>query len=402
MIINRYRNTLIELLRETQLLYADPWGESIKCLEIQQKLIEKMLYIESRIRQLKGENKRFRKYLGTKRSKLLVKEEAETAKKQIKRNQILVKEYQELLYLFKSIGDALAFIYIPRWDIKPMIFKEGPGHISGKVGFKLERQILNAVFQEGGVGILNDLTNCLRYRDLVVLQKGKPKLLLEVKSSSFQSARMLRQIMESENILDYLKHGETQREGYDIFRVDSHSPETYHLEAINQLIQEAQENEFGFMGVERGLYYYVETRVVPERIEQIMKSIGPNTMAFPLHIFKYNNLGYFPFPLSIYDSHALFQFYSGDLILIVLIDKNVIIEVLNSQNLVVDFQSDEDWAVSISPNSTGKENEFGPMKVGQFFWHRLPCEFMSLEWFLNEIIHSFKQFPPNRINVSNS
>jgi hypothetical protein len=182
-----YKRSLISLLRQVNELRNDPWDNRELCLEIQERLIKKVFHAEKRIRELNKLIQQNRARLGTKQVPLLTKEESAQLKEDITRFHQAKEDYEYALNLFQSIGDALAFIYISRWDIKPMTFKETAGFMSGKDGFSKELQALRYMFQSRSVAILSDLTRCLRYGDIIAIHEDLPPAIIEVKSSEQQT-----------------------------------------------------------------------------------------------------------------------------------------------------------------------------------------------------------------------
>ena len=162
-----YKRSLITLLGQVNELRNNPWDNRELCLEIQERLIKKVFHAEKRIRELNRLIQENKARLGTKQVPLLTKEESVRLKEDITKFHQAKEDYEYILNLFRSIGDALAFIYISRWDIKPMTFKETAGFMSGKDGFSIELQALRHVFKSSLVAILSDLTRCLRYGDII-------------------------------------------------------------------------------------------------------------------------------------------------------------------------------------------------------------------------------------------
>ncbi|HMN15216.1 MAG TPA: hypothetical protein PKD55_23095 [Bellilinea sp.] len=135
--IRYYKSSLISLFIKLQEFHNDPNHSSFRCLEIQEELISKISYIESQIKKRKGLVKKLKKQLGTKREVKLSKEESKSIKNKITQMQRQIDEYQEITYIFREIGDGIAFTLIDKWDIKPFIFKETAGFISGKKGCRV-------------------------------------------------------------------------------------------------------------------------------------------------------------------------------------------------------------------------------------------------------------------------
>lgn len=150
--------------------------------------------------------------MGTVYSVRLSKTEARELKNTIEHYKCLIDQYNYLLVIFRYIGDAIAFTYIDKWDIKPMAFKESAGYLSGKKGARLERKILRESFSMGVIAILNDLTNCIRYGDITVPRDGKVRILIEAKSGRKGRIddRYERQREQAKNIINYLDTDQTQ------------------------------------------------------------------------------------------------------------------------------------------------------------------------------------------------
>ena len=70
------------------------------------------------------------------------------------------------------------------------MFKQDAGFISGKVGLKLERNILKTSFKLGATVVMNDLTNTMRHGDFSLFRPdlwpegGSPALFIETKSGN--------------------------------------------------------------------------------------------------------------------------------------------------------------------------------------------------------------------------
>src|SRR5271157_2312127 len=207
--IARYKQTLLKLFAQIQRIHYDPIGSREECLSLQETLIKKIIYIEQRIRKNKVNIKNLKKQLSSQDKGHLSKQEAKQTKDKIDKYYIQIDEYQELASLFREVGDALAFSYIDKWNIKPLVYKETAGALSGKKGFRLERKILRRAFAAGYIILLNDITNCLRYGDITVPKDGQ-FMILEVKSGKHKTKRDRRQSDELNKILHYFQTDQTQ------------------------------------------------------------------------------------------------------------------------------------------------------------------------------------------------
>ena len=260
--LHYYKNSLLSLFRQIQIVKSNPQKYRKLCLSIQETLIKRISYVEKRIRTLKIGIKSCKKELRTKSYCPSAKEKSIALKRRIKVIQGRIKQYREILSIFRDIGDALAFIYIDKWDIKPMSFKPPSGFISGNKGSRLERKCLRGTFEIGGVALLNDLTHCLRYGDITVPKDGF-FLIFEMKSGRWKNIREKRQANDLKNIYEYL-HSDNTNKLYglqeEIVRRPIHSDEVYHTKEINCLINDSISKGVGFDEVEKGLIYFVATR----------------------------------------------------------------------------------------------------------------------------------------------
>src|ERR1044071_5550429 len=191
--IQYYKRLLLYLFEKIQILNKHPEANTELCFELQVRLIQRITYVERQIRKLRQHIAGNKRHLKTRWPTLLSKMQASEIKEEINYSHYLIDKYQELLVIFRHIGDAIAFTYINKWDIKPLAFKQSPGFLSGKKGTRLERKILRLVFKIGKVAILNDLTTCLRYGDLTIPHQ-EHFLIVEAKSSKNKNARVERQL----------------------------------------------------------------------------------------------------------------------------------------------------------------------------------------------------------------
>ena len=261
-----YKKTLLDLFSKVQQLSTAPHHTAKLCLEIQEILIRRITYVERIISKLKAEIKEFRIELGTKRSVRFTKQEAEQIKQAIETDSYVIDRYNEHMFILKSVGDAIAHTYINKWDIKPMVFKESPGFVSGKKGSRLERQILRRTSEMGITVILNDLTNCLRYGDITVPRGDGPFMLIEAKSPNKKRKRLNergeRQLEAMNKINSYLASDNTQ-ELFGIkgpfIRFSVKEEERNHISRLNELIEQGMNSGEAYDEIEEGLFYFVST-----------------------------------------------------------------------------------------------------------------------------------------------
>lgn len=401
MLLSYYRRSLIDLFTRVQKVRSNPREHRLDCLAIQEDLLSRIVYVEKRIKSLKSRIRDSKGLLARKRSVILSRAEAHKVKEDIERDREAIGEYRNILYLLKSIGDALAFIYIPKWDIKPMAFKEDAGHVHGKEGLGAELEMLRQVCGlDGAVGILNDLTNSLRYGDVTVVSESGFAAIVEVKGSDRRYRRADRQHAEQEKLVRYLSEGTTEGlyglNDWKFARLPVVAEEKHHRDQLNTLVGVAYKDGFAFSKVEEGLYYWivvgghsgsweVETGK-PGGFSRLLEEFrDKQPILFFANESKFSTQGRYPYTLSIRDPEALFDFYSGWLLVYVIIDTDLMSANFAAHGLKMTFEDDEDVALTITNTDPDKaEDHFGPMLVSRHFFERLAYEFLSLDWFVEE------------------
>jgi hypothetical protein len=382
--LSHHKKTLIGLFEQCHKIYANPQESVQDCLSVQETLIRKITYVERRIRERKEAIKNLKNRLGGHDTIRLNKEDARKAKEQIQQYHYQIDEYQELATIYRDIGDALAFSYIDKWDIKPLAIKETAGALSGKKGSRLERKILRKAFNLGHIVLLNDITNCLRYGDITVPKDGK-FMIIEAKSGKRRTNRDSRQSAETQSLMKYFETDKTDRlyrKDGTVRRVGLGTTEIHHREKINELVLSAIEHGISFMEIESGLFYIVSANLDIDIANNILTKlkITGKPIASLLSRGSRNHI-YFPIILTIQDPESLYKFYDGQISIVTIIDTDVIESKLNKYNLHFSLiENDSDWIAEIL------ENEISIMKVSSSLWLRLHAEFISLEWFINDMI----------------
>jgi hypothetical protein len=386
--ITRYRLTLINLFEQVHRVQTNPNNCLYECLDIQETLIKKITYIERNIRKRKAIIKQLKWKLGNKDDERLSKEIAQKAKDKVNLYQNQIKQYQSLILILKMIGDALAFSYINKWDIKPLAFKSPPGFISGKKGSRLERKILRKIFESGHVALLNDITNCLRYGDITVIKEGK-FFIIEATSGKRDSKRKTKQLHDINNIMKYLQTDRTDNLYHmdgDFRRISLLSQEVNHVKKLNEIVHLALEEGQGYLQVEDGLHYIATTKFDPSVLTNIN-----NTVQLATCIISATNTinAYYPIILSLNDPEAIYRFFLGELHIIVAVDTGLIEQQLDPYNLTTNFSiHDPFYFATITNPGLDENHQF--IKISRVFWSRLYYEFLSLDWFLKEIVQQLK------------
>jgi len=381
---------MCSLLHEVRL---DPVGEKQKCLVLQEQLLATLMRIEKNVRRHRSELEEIRRYLSMGREVSIDKPEANRAKRAIALHRTRIKEYQLLLVTFRGIGDGLAFTYLDKWDIKQLALKERSGFISGKSGLKFELKILRLAFSLGNVALLNDLTNCLRHGDITILSKGR-RLFVEAKSGRRQDTRAKRQESKLKDIVHYLTSGKSDKfhavgghEG-EFTRLPIHGPELNRRDELNSVIASASHSpdSCSMVEVEPGLHYLASYTAHPKALSTLGSKPPGSLIISLINELKYDGMGYYPFALSIYEPRDWYDFYSGKLMLVVVVETKAIEDKLSRHGISVDIR--EDWGnYPITLTSKGSGRESSKSLVGGHFFGRLFYEFLSLDWMLEELVY---------------
>jgi hypothetical protein len=353
--------------------------------EIQLTLLKWILLTERNIRFRREKSSQLKARLGHDR---LPKAAAAGLKAKLRFAGNRTKQLQQQLYIWKAFGDAIPFIYLDKWSLKPLLYnhrtpdvKQRPGFLDGKKGLRGELTLLTDALAHGVPAVLADLTNSIRHGDLCLLGGGIP-VMIEVKSSQGKNARTERQVEALHHIQDYLQtdDGLNVRGAPRLQRVAPSTPEVNHQDYLNSLIVEAMKAGQAIGEPEPGLLYLAVTDwgLIPlERLKEIGEA-----RVFDLNHEKANAtwMSYQPFTLLIRDPEHLLAFLLGKLMLMVILD----VEVLRN------LAADRGWQLSILDRygwswMIERSTPLGPerLQFSRHFEGRIGLECISPKWILN-------------------
>jgi len=387
--IGYYKRTLVNLFYKIQEIRSDPWNKAELCFEIQESLLRKITIIEGKIRksklivfELKGEL-RYHK----------PKSEVKILKLKIEKRLSQIDEYKNVLFIFKSVGDALAYIFISKWDIKPMVYKQEPGFISKKKGTRLERSIFRDLFKNGYICIFNDLTNSLRYGDITVVFPEYFKMI-EVKSGKRRYKRDYRQIERLQRLNSYLINDQVEdlyKPGQLIRRISLNKKEKNYIGLLNESIESAKRTGYTVINPEQGLTYIVEfiNNYQNSKVVQVSSQID-SPIVYLLNMDAYKSQGYLPTTLLIHDPLSLFKYYSGNLFISIIVDKKMVSKLFQRKGYTISFLDDAGCFFEIKNNKPKHDSGFEFLRVSQHFFSRIAFECLSLTWFIDHIVSMTK------------
>jgi hypothetical protein len=381
-----YRILLVSLFESLQRLRTDPCGHARDGWAIQSTLIEQITAAEARIRNAKQLAASMRKQLSTPQPVRPTKAEAQEVKETIASHDDAIETDELLIDVLRDVGDGLAFIYVDKWDIKPMAFKEPPGYLSGKEGQPFEREIVKKVFDLGGVAILNDLTHCLRYGDVTLIRDGSVAIV-EAKSGQTLNQRGKRQVAANDTIREYLR---TDRvvglygTDHEFHRIDLAHPEVTHIPALQAMMDEAFERDGCYREVEPGLHYMVDAGKATNGFMVARDAVKSKPCLCIVNMLKRDNTAYYPFTLSIANPDRLYQFYNGEFVISIAVDTDCVAKFFKSRGFTTTILNEEPWFFMIEKEELLGEKIPG-LKISSHMWGRLFAEFVGLEWLLTEI-----------------
>lgn len=389
----RYKKSILEFLsilhdsKENSLDNIEKW------LILQEKLLNKTIYIENRIRTCKekiNELNRIRKNPAQR----LSKEESINVKAQINELDFRKEEYHWLLSILKSIGDGIAFTFIHKLDIKPQNFKESPGFLSGKKGLILEKKILRHSFKSGLIAILNDLTSVLKYADVTLITKDG-FIPIEAKSSEMDNERIKRQAEKRNKLFKYLEEDETvdlYGEGNQLMRrVALCSEEVNYQKEFGNLLNSAKVKGYDSSKFEDGFSCLVAFKEfdVNDVLDNVVKGSGFTTpYFFHLNMYKFMGLGYYPFSLLFNSAENYWDFLEGNINVMVFIDFSIIEKISANYGYTVERARMENYAFTFKSNE--KKKEVAEFSISEHFFFRTFMEMVSLKWLLNDTFERFE------------
>lgn len=386
---NRRRKVLYGLLESLRQLEAAP-DDCNRVFDLQYGIRTKIISVERQQRRLATRFADLRRALRTGRNPKAV---SLRIKRQTKACENRQADNDAMLRNLRAIGDGIAYSYFNRFDLKPLAFKEDSGFISGKVGSALELQILRRLCKEGAQAILCDVTNVLRYGDIVIAYDGEPPRFLEVKTSELTSPRRQRQAASAESMAAYL-HDDKPHEirGFKVRRHAVSSMPTYHVAQLNDVIAAAYGADSGtaLVAPEKGLAYFAIAPHGGEGDDTVRPLVNHVIAEMPKAHLAYLNAGkehwdtYYPYVLAIRDSTHVVDFMAGDLELVVACDADHLVRQLDELGCSLTVLKDEDYFGLVVPKNP-RPTDVQYMNVGHHYWGRIFTECMSLESFAREV-----------------
>lgn len=346
------------------------------------KILKEILGDEQHIVKARKELKELNREL---KSSRLEKVAANSLRHSIRKRENSILRYQKQIYIWKCIGDGIAYAYIDPFSLKHAFFdtvsedpKQSSGFISGKTGLTNELALLLNALDHNVPAVLSDATNVIRYGDICLLGGSDP-VPIEVKSRSRVNQRGKRQAAKLEQLETFLQndYAEGFRGGPHVARREIEVAYRDCTDSLNQCIAEAMEKGHCVAFPEQGLAYIAiwGSADIPEIFEKVNFS-KPVLVMLNQDKTDQNWAPYLPFVLSIRNIKHLYQFVVGNLNLMVVFDAAAVCDAINPPGWTVSFVEDERFALVFEHAETGCV-----AATSRQFVMRLAFEFMSLEWF---------------------
>lgn len=382
-----YRRHIIQLSLQLQLLRSHP-DDLHLLVALQLQIISRIMYTERRISHYRAQLHALRRQF---KSQRLSKTAAASLKRDISVMHRKVKQNQWLLFVWRCFGDGIAFAYLDKWAMKPLLYnvdnpgvKQGAGHITGKEGLKREIGILQEAVSVGVPALLTDITNSIRHGDVCLLAGNDPQLI-EVKSSENTNLRVARQTESIRSIHSYLATDEAinVRGVPHIRRVEPSVPEKNYLDMLDGAIGTALADGLFVADLEPGTRLVVLGNVRRPDYSKIFSGIEQPTV-YMLNVAKNEEAWgcYYPFSLALKTPDNLYAFLHGDVYMIVAFDLTWVQSRAAGMGLTFSVLNETDWVYQLEQPMIGSAE---PMvgKISRHFAARMAFELLSWEWVLN-------------------
>lgn len=382
---------LAETLQLLKRLQRRPIRDAKLGLSIQENLILLISRAEQRIARNRKMIRKTREMMSVAR---LPKEAAAKAKLRLANLQKAIDHSKLIVGFCRDIGDSIAFLYVDRWDIKPLFLKEPAGNITGKRGSKLEWAIFRRIYKEGYPCLLNDLSGSLRFSDITVFGPRGTFRLLEIKSGNGgNKKRAARQQADATAVMDYLITDRREVDGAPMFRRSLEENPRYHRTAANSLINRFLQGsgEQVFREVEPGVFYTVLGQPNSDKLaRRLSKSEGPLMIEF-CNSLKRKGEAYYPFPLSFDDADVIMAFYAGLFSFGVIIDFTKVMR-LSGMEGRIERSHDPQRPLIFYPEGPLRDDVPPYLTIGWHIINRIAGEFLSPRSFVRLVSQRYLSF----------
>ena len=345
--------------------------------ELQELLLREVVRTEKKIRQHKSE------------IRAIAEPNLASSAKRLRYLNRRIEGYRQCAYVWRSFGDAIAFIYVDRFSLKQCFYstetinpKQDAGFILGKEGLANELAILNAALERDIPAILVDLTNTIRHGDVCLLGASDP-FLIEAKVGKNLNSRGKKQKRNLEKLHDFYETDKSLGlRGIPVLqRRANKQPEQTYVDLLNECIVEAVDKGQAFRQPEDGLHYVVLTDKAPD-IKVVLEAVGLKDAVWPFFLNEHKAqrtwAPYVPFLLSIIDPDHLWEFIRGSLFIFVFVELDAICKIARDCGHKANFDIDNEHFPLGIETSAG-----GTIRVSTHMLTRIGLEFLSPRWIVS-------------------
>ncbi|MDD4938412.1 MAG: hypothetical protein PHX34_05425, partial [Candidatus Shapirobacteria bacterium] len=176
--------------------------------------------------------------------------------------------------ILKSIADGIAWRYLnfDRARLRKMADHPQVGHLKKGTIDEMKEALEIVKLHPDCHIILNDITNCLRYGDLTVIdKKNRTYYIDEVKGGIAKDSRKIKQKNDLKKLLDMFNSKKIIIGDKVADLVKTPGQITNFLEVVHQLIKEAKVSKSGILSKRLSPYIWIECIVTDTYFENIKK-----------------------------------------------------------------------------------------------------------------------------------
>lgn len=382
-------------------------------LQMQKFLIRQIRRVETKTRLMKKAKSRLKSLKAnigrnTALSRSEKKQKSSAIKLLISQAEARLKDYKQLLFLWRCFGDAVVGAYQSTYSLKHLFYdgdynpKESAGFMTGKEGFSHEYRMLVTAIKKGVPAILCDLTNIIRHGDLCLMGAADP-FLIEMKSSKNKNARTNRQLQQLQALSEFFTN-----DGADNFRgagftrrVELASEEVNYYNEINHCLSSSLEDGLCSVQPEKGLEYFsCSTDFLKTHGDDLLGYLQEVTRETTMIVIITPTENWLPmrsFVLSLSADNTL-SFIQEDLHIAVLIDIKEIKKQISEYgyHVLVIMDGTSSFQLMVDTEDLSK----GVCRVSEQLFLRVACEFQSLSWFAFECVQSMKSLLTDETLIS--
>lgn len=381
-----HKNRVIHFGRQLQYLHTH--RQDLKLLlNLQFQILDRVKHTESTILRYRETSRVLRYQLKMQR---LPKDAAARLKRKIVLLDGKVKQSKWMLFVWRCFGDGIAFSYLDKWSLKPLLYnvhdeivKQAAGHVTGKAGLDSELVALNQLADAGIPALLTDLTNCIRHGDICLLADNDPQLI-EVKSSSNTNRRVERQMEDLRRIHGFLETDEAKNFHRlpHVKRVEMSLPERNYMALLDMAVSTALKEGVYIVEPEPGTRLIALTGLAKLDSAKVFEGMESS------HVYMLNSAKnsetwgcYYPFSLALKSADNLYAFLHGDVCLIVAFDFVRIQSMAAAIGISFSLLDDPVWVCQFHKLAS-EDREPAIVKISRHFTDRMAFELLSWDWVL--------------------